>query len=312
MIESPIKALKQRRGETLGVVFLFVLSFFLPGVILIAAERTHDHAEEWLLAYQPMLYVQEGASVEQVASLQDELSRWPGVKQVVKHDRKDALKVLSESLGEERVNHLGISESMLPTSLEVVPNVPLQGHIELASKVAALEVRDEVAAVDVPDKDALRLMSFVRTISLGAIMMLLMMCATALLLGRAYLRRIQDDEGDMSEILEVFGASHRSLSKPTMHRALMLSVWSGGLASVALFIAQLNLDRWASGIFGTDAMVPLTWLVVFLPLISSPFIGFMLGKMAVGFDSFKFKRSTGFADIQSLLRFTRQELPVTP
>lgn len=303
MIQSPIEALRARRWETGAVMCLMALAFFLPGVLLIATERVHHHAEAWLLAYQPVVYVQEGASPEQLDALEGELGRWPGVHSVSRRSRKDSLKFLSEELGAERLAHLGISASMLPTSLELAPSVPLQGHIELASKVAALEVRPEVAAVDVPDKDALKLMSFARTMTLCALLMMAMMCACAMLLARAHLRRIQHEERDMLELLEVFGASQRSLTRPSMARALLMSVWAGGGATVLLFLAQLNLDRWVSGIFGVDAMAPMTWMVVFLPLLGSPFVGFVLGKSTTGFGGFS-QVKTSLEGVRSMIRYS--------
>ncbi len=305
MIESPVEALRARRWETGAVMCLLVLAFFLPGVLCIATERVHHHAEQWLLAYQPVVYVQEGASEEAVQSLSDELSRWPGVSEVKTRSRKDSLSFLSDELGAERIAHLGISASMLPTSLELTPSVPLQGHIELASKVAAIEVREEVAAVDVPDKGALRLMAFARTMTLCTILMMALMCLSAIILARAYLRRLQSEERDMMELLEVFGASQRSLTRPSMARALLMSVWSGGVATVLLCLAQLNLDRWMSGVFGVDAMAPMTWLVVFLPLLSSPFVGFVLGKLTTGPVGFG-RLHTSLEGVRGLLRYARQ------
>lgn len=311
MIDSPAQALRRRRWETLGVMFLLALAMFLPGVLLMGAERVHAHTESWLLSYQPVIYVQEGATAEQVTALTDELSRWPGVEQVLLHDRDQALAELSAELGEERVHHLGISSAMLPRSVELVPGVPLQGHIELASKVAALEVREEVAAVDVPDSEALKLMAFMRTMAVCAILLCALLTATALVMASAFLRRLQDEERDMSELLEVFGATRRSLARPSMARSLILSAWAGGGATMALFVAQLNLTRWIGQLFGTQAPVPLTWIIVFLPLLCSPFVGLLLGRLTMGVQDLGVAPGLrkAHSGVVSLLRFSRRGVP---
>lgn len=116
----------------------------------------------------------------------------------------------------------------------------------------------------------------------------------------------------MSELLEVFGATKRALARPSMARALILCAWAGGGATMALFVAQLNLTRWIGQLFGTQAPVPLTWVIVFLPLLCSPFVGLLLGRLTIGVAGLGVgtaglrKARTG---VVSLLRFGRRGVP---
>ena len=218
MIESPGEALRARRGETFAVICLLAWAFVLPGAGWLVAERCEAHAEAWLVSYRPVIYLAEGLEAERGEALRAELERWPGVAHAVTRERAASLTALQQALGEERVAHLGISEAMLPRSVELEPSVPFHGHIELASRVASLSVRPQVAAVDVPDAEALRLMEIARDGALAALLAMAVMLGCALWLARAFLRRVQRDERELLELLEIFGASRAALVRPTLWR----------------------------------------------------------------------------------------------
>lgn len=313
MIQPPVEALKQRRWESIAILLLLTTALTLPSLLLLTTARAESHLATWLTSYHPVVYIQEGTSPEQITLLHDELRARADIAAITKRSPADALAQLQTSLGPEHVTHLGLSEAMLPTSLVITPQVPLHGHITLASSLAALEARPEVAVVDLPDKDALKLISVARSISLMALLLAIALLTTATILTRAFLATIQRESRRELELLELFGASRASLSRPTRARAMLLVGASGAASSLLLLLAQLNIDRWARAISGLDAAAPITWLVVASPLLLAPLLGLLIGRLAIGIPLLNRRyQPADFPGIRSLLHMGRPQHAVAP
>jgi len=302
MIEAPIEALRRRRFEAFAICALISISLVLPGLFVIAAGHARAHLTEWLTSYEPIVYVAEGTSAQDVEQLRDELSRWPGVAEVEVRDRKAALEELTASLGPEQVHHLGVTEVMMPTSLHISPSVPLHGHIELVSSAAALETREVVALVDVPDATALNFIALLRVIMLVSLASCVVLLLVSFVMSRSFLLELQRDERRELEILEAFGASRGALLRPTMIRGVLLGVWAGGMASLLLLITQLQVERWAFELTGHDVRLVWTWLVVVAPMVVAPALGALVGRLIVG-TVMTTERSSRLPESRSLLAF---------
>ena len=281
MIRPAVDALKARRFETLAVTLLLSLAAMLPGALAISGANAHAHASGWLEAYQPVIYLEpEGVAQAQVQALRAEVEAMPMVRTARLRAPDQALEELRAKLGPERVQQLGLSEAMMPTSLVLEPMVPLHGHIQLAARVSGLEAREMVHAVDVPSASALRLMEAARaTVMLsGLIVLLLTLVATVLL--ATFLRRLRDDERDEIALLEMFGASRSDLVRPTMLRGAALGLCAGLLASGSLLMGQLMVGRWAALISGVAASTLWIWALVLSPLILLPVLGLFVGRLS--------------------------------
>lgn len=282
MIRPASHALKERPYETAAVALLLALTMILPGVMLLAGARVHAHALGWLSAYEPVVYLSPEVGEDRDAlteALRTEVESWSMVDSARVRAPAQALEELRGKLGAERVQQLGLSEAMMPTSVILSPVVPLHGHIELAARVSGLEARDEISAVDVPSADALRLMEAARgAISVALVIAVLMSLVTAILLA-AYLQRIRRLESHETELLEMFGASRGALRRPTILRGGFLGITSGLLATVTLLVCQLALSRWAAALTGVDASATWTWFVVVLPVALTPALGILVGRV---------------------------------
>jgi cell division protein FtsX len=282
MIRPASHALRERPYETAAVVLLLSLALVVPGVMLLLGARAHAHALGWLSAYEPVIYLSTelGDKRDDTAqALRSEVEAWSMVESARVRAPAQALEELRAKLGAERVQQLGLSEAMMPTSVILSPVVPLHGHIELAANVSGLEARDEVSAVDVPSADALRLMEAARSAISVALVIAIVMALVAAILLAAFLRRIRQLESHETELLEMFGASRGALRRPTMLRGAFLGVLSGVLATTTLLVTQLALARWATTLTGVDAGATWTWFIVILPVVLSPALGVLVGRL---------------------------------
>jgi cell division protein FtsX len=266
MIQSPLHALRARPMETAAVILLLAIACALPGTLLMGSTMGRQGLDRWLTSYEPIITLSLDATPAQIAALEAELKAVEGVGAVTPRSPADSLALAQARLGAEQAQALGLVPDVFPRSLIIRPDVPLQGHIALASALAGMEARDGVAAVDIPSPAALRALSTTRDLTVLALVLAALLLAAAIVLTSAFLARVEADQRRELELLELFGASRRDLARPTVWRALSIGATAGVLASAALLIAQVTLASAALTIFGVEAGGALTWWIVPLPM----------------------------------------------
>lgn len=277
MIQPAMHACRTRPWQTFSVVLAAAVALLLPGFVAFFAAAGHDTATAWLEDYHPVVYFTATADAEQVEAVRAEISSWQSVGEVRLRRGADAVKDLERRLGAERVRELGVTSNMLPMSIVVVPSTPVAGHIDLVSRVAGLEVREEIDAVNIPDAMAMRVLLVLSVLGiLGCILGVLGLVIQTIVLGE-YLARLQRFEQAQNDVLLMFGAHGRSVRNPTIVRGGMLGLWSGGLATVTLLTALAIWQAVASASFGSSAGLVSAWPVAMLPLVVGSLMGLSIG-----------------------------------
>ncbi len=278
MIRSPMVACGERRLETAAVVVTLVLALFVPSVLGLGAILSHDAGKAWLEAYRPIVYLHPDTSNEGVDRLVEEVSGWHGVERVDVRRSKDSFEVLSERLGADDLDALGVTPSMFPVSLEIVPRYPVAGHVDLVASVSALEARMEVDAVDVPGAVPLRLVSMAHVVGLIALLLGILALVAAGIALFTYLIRIRESERDLEAVLGIFGAYPAELRRASLIRGGVLGLWSG--LGVALLLGAV-LAIWqaqAPATLGLEGFISIwTWPLVSLPVLVGPGLGIVVG-----------------------------------
>lgn len=278
MIRAPMRACSEHRLETSAVVVTMILALFVPSFLGLVALLSHDAGAAWLEAYRPIVYLEPDASEESVARLAAEMSEWPGVESVEVRQPEDAYAVLDERLGADELDSLGVTASMFPVSLEVIPRYPVAGHVDFVAEVASLEARMEVDAVDVPSSVALRLVSAANLMAMVAgVLGLLALLAAGVALS-AYLRRLRELETDLEAVLGIFGAYPHDIRRPTLIRGTVLGLWSGIGVTVLLSATLAIWQAQAPPAIGLEAFIsPWTWPLAAIPVLAGPALGAVVG-----------------------------------
>lgn len=283
MIQSPMQICRERKLETLAVVFALILALLVPGMLGLAALLGGSTASSWLQAYEPIVYLEAGVDDDAAEALRAEVEGWSTVASARIRGPKEAHAALADRLGEETVQGLGVAPGMLPTSLVLEPAAPVAGHIDLVSRVSALEARMEVDAVDVPSSGALRVLVLVGiawAAAIGLGLLGLLACAVLLF---DYLRRLREAEDDLLAVLEVFGASPGSLRRPTIVRGAVLGLWAGAGVSGVLVTSVLLWQSYAPALLGVEAVAAVgAWPLAIAPLLVGPVFGTVVGMAAAG------------------------------
>ncbi|RAL23095.1 hypothetical protein DL240_09420 [Lujinxingia litoralis] len=256
-----------RRIWTLGVVLGLGALLWWGGVVWLGSAQLRQAQEGGAGHYWPAVYVEAQPEEATLEALIAELEGWSRVSAVHRREPAESMKVLKQRLGEEEVRRMGVEAAMLPVILEVEPAVMPGRSMELVAQVAALEVREEVVAVDLPEARALEAVAAWKVLGGGLWAgWLLGLLGGVLGLG-GLLWRVREDERAEQAMLERFGASQVALSRPTLVRGLVVGAAAGVAAALAT-VVSLNALRGAleplllDATLGAGAAVPVMMLQV--------------------------------------------------
>lgn len=273
MIQPAMQICREKRWETLSMLVSASLALFLPMLLVVLMLAGRDAAQGWLVGYNPVIYLNYDVSEEAVSALALEVEGWSTVETVKVRKPSDALKDLEGRLGVSQVRELGVSSSMLPASIVVEPSAAVVGHIDLVSRIVALEARMEVHSVQVPDSAALRVLSMTAMIlTFAAILGLLGLIAFGLIMGE-FLYRLQVSERNQNDVLAIFGASGAMLRRPTLLRGMVLGAWVGGLTAIGLSFSLVMIQGMLHAMMGVSLAMLGVWPLVAVPLLLGPMFG---------------------------------------
>jgi cell division transport system permease protein len=272
MIQSPFEACRRRRRETLGTWMVLCFSLLVPTTIAWGYLAYAETANKWLEAYTPIVYMRTGLNEASVTELKEEMEGWLPVEGVIVRTRQEAYNDLKERLAVDELSSLEISVDSLPVSLLVNPKLPVLGHVELVSRLTALEARLEVESVDVPSSGPLYLLEQFATLGLIFALFALLMLVKATFSLHNYLRLLQEDEKKLWEVLWIFGATESSHRRPTLTRGVALGGFSGFTAAVA---AALTLGVWDNAREQVLSSIEIAsgWWLAGLPVLSGVVLG---------------------------------------
>lgn len=276
MIHPPLQACREHKWETAAVAFAVAVVIAIPVALAVVALCAQSAAAQWLASYTPIVYLEPDVTRERADALADEIAAWPLVKQAEVRAPEQAHTVLMQRLGEDVVSELGVTPSMLPTSILIEPALPVVGHIDLVSRVAGLEARMEVDAIEVPSSDAMQVIT-VAGVGLGvATLFALFGLLAALVLLFGYLRRLRSADGELDRVVALFGAYSSELRRPTFVRGIAVSTGCGVMISLGGAVSLLAWQLWSANVLGAAVSTPITaWTVVALPALVIPVVGFL-------------------------------------
>ncbi len=304
MLRSPLSALADFRGTTLGVVFALAAALWFIMVAMTSAVQLQSAAEGWWEQFLPVVYLEPQVGDEYRAAVREEIEGWSEVDSVRVDEPEEILSRLQDHLGEDDAAEWGVKPAMMPTGLVVRPRIWRPGQVELLARLEALEVRSRVLAVDAPKPQALAWMDGARAVIVGFGVMVVILLLSALIGLATFLYRLQEREGDENHLLEVFGASPAVLRRSTLLRGVILGTAAGALGGLAFLPWSLVLDGVVVDLVGVGALPAqraALWAVVMVP------VGSALGT-AVGWVCGRPKRGGGSERSKSLLDWERKRL----
>ncbi len=254
MLRSPLQLLSAHRAQTTAVVLVMAVALWLVAAVPAALIQLQTGADHWFEQFVPVVYIDPGADEQTLVTMVEEIDDWDGVAGVEHHDSSRAYERIGDVIGDDELASMGVTEAMVPELLIIEPVLWKPGQIELLARAEALEERQEVVAVDVPDARSLEWMDDARWMvaALGATALIALIAALAVVVN--FLRMLSRRERREHHLLEVFGAKPRVLRFPALWRGLVVGASAGTAAAVGFVGWSLLLDRVVVGLAGIGAM----------------------------------------------------------
>lgn len=276
MLRPANDALKHHKLETTTTIAVLAISLLIPCLMALSAAFLSDGATQYLTNYHPMIYLAEHADQAQADQLADELQGWVTVGAATVRSPDAAFERLQARLGEQQVNDLGISPKMLPWSVELVPALPVLGHLDLVAATAGLAARPIVATVDLPAPQATRILATLRWLFVFGVALTLLLLAAGVAQTRILLGHFHDFEASETMLLRLFGAPPARLRRATLTRGVTVGVVAGIVSFCALLLAVFLWHLTQPILFGlTEISLGWAWLILFVPLVLGPAAGFL-------------------------------------
>lgn len=278
MLRSPLEAFGRQRLVTATSMLALSVALWMIAGLGIAFIQLETAAEEWFEQFVPAVYLEAGVDGPDVASIESEIEGWSEISAVDVEPPEASLQRLRQHLGDDEVHRLGIDEAMMPTRVVVHPRWWRPGQIDVTSRIRALEVREYVVAVDVPESEAVLWVERGRLVFFGVGLAAALGLVAALLAMAMALRRFQERERQEYHLLEVFGATPTALRGPTIWRGMVLGAAAGLVAALGLLPWSIAVQGWVVETVGHGAFSALRsalWAAAVVPIGAA--IGVVIG-----------------------------------
>lgn len=281
MIQGATDIFLQHVSETASAVGVLVFALAIPALVCLGAVVGSDVLEARLNTYRPVIYLDASAQEPEATELRNEVETWTGVDTVEIRAPEDAYALMRERLGDREVAELGLSKSMFPYSLVVIPQNPVLGRIELIARVSGLEARSKVDSVDVPEGRARSALDFFFWLLVGSGVLAALCIALSLAHIRAFVLDLMRREYAEWRLLVSFGASPREFRRVNVVRGLSLGAL-GGLVSFGVLLGSNVLWRsYQADLVGvTTSGSVATWFVIVAPIVVGLMVGWVAGIFA--------------------------------
>ena len=232
-------------SHTLAVAGALTVLMVIAGVLLVL-NRFEQRAAPRLTAY---VVLSANATADQAASLRAELTGWDEVHAVTVQDGAANLAMLRRETGHALG---GLNAAMLPTTLQIAFDAPLQGLAARRAPLDALAQRPYVEAVEATRAEVTGLLEALGELRWLALALALVVVFVGIMIvagiqGASILSRREE-----IAILRLVGATDRHIIWPLYRESLALSLAGSMLAMIAALTAAWLLR--GSPLLGGDPL----------------------------------------------------------
>ncbi len=283
------------RGRVAGSYFMSLMSIalvlFLLGVfalLMLHAQKLSNHLKE-NIGFE--VVVNSNVKEDNILKLQKQLDAMPAVKSTEYITKEEAIRRLSEDLGEDFLQWLGNEENPLLPSIEVRFNADYANNDSIAALQAQLlkntdvkEIYYQKSLVNVIDQN-------VKRIGLALMVASLVLLIIAIILIRNTIRLSIYSKRFLVRSMQLVGATPAYIRRPFIRSGILQGFFGGLLADA--FLALL--------LYGLDQRLPELTLVQDYKIIIGIFVGIIvLGMLLGGFSTRLALRKYLHADVDQL------------
>ena len=286
-------SLRRNLTLTVAAVITAAVSLFILGLTLLVLEGFDNQLSQWSGGVELIVYIENGATPEQLAVVRDALESTPDVIDVSKLDYLDVQRSLGEAqrlfAGDPETLQL-LTEQNIPTQFKVVPQPDASSQLleDLAANYK--QSLPKVQAVAFPSKQIEVLSTLRGVVGFWLYLLTVILMLMAVLLIWNTIRTAMFARRREIEVMKLVGATNWVIRVPFMLEGLIQGLAGGLIASGGVLVANAN---WTSsvqafpsesgfGAFVVTGSYP-SWIVFWLILL-----GMLVGAIGSGTAASRF------------------------
>ena len=236
-------------------VFTLAVAFVCLGSSLLVVTNLRAVQERWAHAGRASVYLRDGASPEDIASLREALARVPGVTAVRYVSPGDARAEFGQREVERNRELAGLPIESFPASIEIdiQPSVTDAELSDMASKMKALPAVDEVETYQSWTERLGRLVG--GGVAAAALLAVVVLAAVLAVVGSTMRLALQRRRAEV-EVLKLVGATDAFVKKPFLVEGTLQGALGAAGAIVILaalfFVVRGRLDGELASLLGVE------------------------------------------------------------
>ena len=283
------------RGRVAGSYFMSLMSIalvlFLLGVfalLMLHAQKLSNHLKE-NIGFEVVM--NSKVKEDNILKLQQQLEAMPAVKSTEYITKEEAIRRLSEDLGEDFLQWLGNEENPLLPSIDVRFNADYANNDSIAALQAQLLKNTDVKEIYYQKSLVNVINQNVRRIGLALMIASLVLLIIAIILIRNTIRLSIYSKRFLVRSMQLVGATPAYIRRPFIRSGILQGFFGGLLADA--FLALL--------LYGLNQRLPELTLVQDYKIIIGIFVGIIvLGMLLGGFSTRLALRKYLHADVDQL------------
>lgn len=255
-IEKALTGMRKAPLVNVLATLTIVVSLTLFGIFLVALINANRLAEHWGSRLEVVAYLKNGIPSESLSGLEEEIKRFPEVREINYLSKEDALASLRKGLSEDSSILDGLDVNPLPASIVIKLKDGFQNSAGIKEVAGKLRGRDYIEELQYGGEWLERFSILISIIRFGGAGLGIGLILSTLLIVSNTIRLTIQTRMDEIEVMRLVGATPLFIKIPFFIEGLILgsvgAILATGIMVIAKVFIEYNFGNDLKLLFGGD------------------------------------------------------------
>lgn len=255
-IEKALTGMRKAPLVNVLATLTIVVSLTLFGIFLVALINANRLAERWGSRLEVVAYLKNGIPSKSLSGLEEEIKRFPEVREINYISKEDALASLRKGLSEESSILDGLDVNPLPASIVIKLKDGFQNSAGIKEVAGKLRGRDYIEELQYGGEWLERFSILISIIRFGGAGLGIGLILSTLLIVSNTIRLTIQTRMDEIEVMRLVGATPLFIKIPFFIEGLILgfvgAILATGIMAIAKVFIEYNFGNDLRLLFGGD------------------------------------------------------------
>lgn len=256
-IEKALTGMRKAPLVNVLATLTIVVSLTLFGIFLVALINANRLAERWGSRLEVVAYLKNGIPSESLGGLEEEIKRFPEVREINYISKDDALASLRKGLSDDSSILDGLDVNPLPASIVIKLKDGFQNSAGIKEVAGKLRGRDYIEELQYGGEWLERFSILISIIRFGGAGLGIGLLLSTLLIVSNTIRLTIQTRMDEIEVMRLVGATPLFIKIPFFIEGLILgsvgAILATGIMAIAKVFIEYNFGNDLKLLFGGDA-----------------------------------------------------------